>query len=119
MSAQSLLDYLARDCASSEPEPPPVEAGLAVTPVLLDWLVSNGGDNGHWHEAQQLIRARALFGLRKYGQGLMTDDGRDTIEDARQELGDLLQYVMSARMQGLDLGPIRRLLPVLTKLLAE
>jgi hypothetical protein len=45
-----------------------------------------------------LVEERNAFGVAKYGQPLMTRDGRNGIEDARQELGDLLQYVCKCAM---------------------
>ena len=104
------------------PEPPPVNVGREVTPALLNWLQNlplRMNDDWGVDTARDLIKSRAAFGLQKYGQPLRTEDGRNVIHDARQELGDLLQYVMSAHMQSLDLGPIRRLLPILEALLAN
>jgi hypothetical protein len=48
---------------------------------------------------KELIKARHEYGLKKYGQGLMSEDGRNTMEDARQEAGDLLQYLFKATLQ--------------------
>jgi len=62
-----------------------------VTPLLLDWLRRGASD-----DVLSLIKARHAYGLQKYGQGLMTEDGRNTMEDARQEAGDLLQYLFKA-----------------------
>lgn len=45
-----------------------------------------------------LVEERNAFGVAKYGQPLMTQDGRNGIEDARQELGDLLQYACKCAM---------------------
>lgn len=83
---------------TSVPEPPPKHAGVEVTPALLKWLREQQAPE----EIGQLIQARHNFGLQKYGQGLMTEDGRNTFEDARQEAGDLLQYLYKAQMQGLQ-----------------
>ena len=71
----------------SVPEPPPINKGVEITPLLLQYL----------HDApshlKDLIEARYRFGLNKYGQPLMSEDGRNTAEDALQEAGDLLQYL--------------------------
>lgn len=96
----------------SVPQPPPKSGGLLVTPVLLAYLAKNG-----YAEAAKLVQERDAYGKLKYKQGLMTDDGRDVVEDARQELGDLLQYAFSARVQGRDLEPLRALLPALLRVL--
>lgn len=92
----------------SVPQPPPKSGGILVTPILVAYLTENGYD-----EAAKLVQERDAFGKLKYKQGLMTDDGRDVVEDARQELGDLLQYAFSARFQGRSLKPLRALLPAL------
>ncbi len=82
---------------ASIPEPPPKNAGLPVTPHLLNRLLEANVSP----YISELVMARHEYGLQKYGQGLMTDDGRDTMEDARQEAGDLLQYVYKGYLQGL------------------
>lgn len=95
----------------SRPEPAPVNRGEPVTPPLLDWLRSYGFD-----DEARVVEARAAFGREKYGQPLMTLDGRDPIEDARQELADALQYVQRAAMLGADLTPLAGLLDALCAL---
>lgn len=80
---------------ASIPEPPPLREGVEVTPLLLEWLERVNMNEKVIH----LIKERHLYGLNKYGQGLMTEDGRNTLEDARQEAGDLLQYLFKARLQ--------------------
>ncbi len=47
----------------------------------------------------------------------MSADGRNSIEDARQEFGDLLLYTFKAKMNNEDVEVIKRLLPLLTTLL--
>jgi hypothetical protein len=81
----------------SVPEPPPKCAGSEVTTALIDWLREIHAPS----VVINLIYARHEYGVKKYGQGLMTEDGRDSFEDARQEAGDLLQYLYKAKMQGL------------------
>lgn len=88
--------------APSVPEPPPIKSGVEVTPLLIEWLSSQTADSS---PIIALIEARRLYGLSKYGQSLMTEDGRDTMEDARQEAADLLQYIYKAKLQG---APIPR-----------
>ena len=46
-----------------------------------------------------LVRERDAFGRTKYGQPLMSNDGRNGITDARQELGDLIQYACKVSME--------------------
>jgi hypothetical protein len=107
----------------SIPEPPPKDCGVAVTPLLCDWI--NGLETDH-HITQQvkvrmrdLIMARHNYGMDKYGQPLKTEDGRDSVEDGRQELGDLMQYLFKAKMNGEDIAPIMELIPFLLKLLQQ
>jgi hypothetical protein len=74
----------------SQPEPAPVEKGIVVPDALIAYLEDN-----HPYEAAvlcPLVRERDAFGRAKYGQPLMSQDGRNGVEDARQEAGDLLQY---------------------------
>lgn len=96
----------------SVPLPAPKAGGREVTPGLVANLLEHGFD-----DAAQLVLERDAYGRGKYGQGLMTDDGRDKIEDARQEFGDLLQYVAGAKMEGRDLAPLRALVPALLHVL--
>lgn len=76
----------------SVPEPDPKNQGMDVTEGLLEAI--NSKYNSHQYEdVKVLIHQRRAFGIEKYGQTLRSDDGRNGLEDARQELGDLLQYV--------------------------
>ena len=77
--------------ASSIPEPAPQNKGLEITPALILYIDSLKLSNPEL--VKKLVRERHEFGLEKYGQPLMSEDGRNGIEDARQELGDLLQYL--------------------------
>ncbi len=97
----------------SIPEPTPKNAGKIVPESLIHFINSSKLDIEAKHYGVTLIEERDQFGRRKYGQPLRTEDGRDDIEDARQELGDLLQYCWKARMNDCDLSPIRRLVPIL------
>jgi hypothetical protein len=87
---------------ASVPEPPPVPIGQVVPVHLiaeLSKLHHSASLSGlvdvstHLNELIVLVEERNAFGVAKYGQPLMTEDGRNGLEDARQELGDLLQYV--------------------------
>ena len=101
----------------SIPEPPPQNKGECVTDKLIEYINMMCIGMDIKSETIELIQQRSEFGYKKYGQYLMTQDGRNTIEDARQELGDLLQYVFKARMNGEDISCIKRMLPVLVELL--
>ena len=102
---------------ASKPEPSPKASGAVVTDNLVAFLSSH--NNLPCTKAASLVLERSNFGIKKYGQPLMTGDGRDTIEDARQEAGDLMQYIWKARMLGVDTTMIKELIPVLHLLLGE
>lgn len=89
---------------ASVPEPLPKRQGIEVTPLLIQWLEKMNMDD----HVVKLIKERHLYGLEKYGQGLMTEDGRNTLEDAKQEAGDLLQYLFKARLQKTSFPPKER-----------
>ena len=63
--------------------------------------------------AAALVEFRSDFGLSKYGQRLLTFDGRDPVQDALEEFGDLLQYAWKARMEEKDLFRLKKLIPIL------
>ena len=100
------------------PEPPPERSGVAVTPSLIEWIGSNKIMTPKIKELGiQLITNRYEFGMEKYGQPLMTEDGRDTEEDALQELGDLIQYLFKAKLCGDKVEKVKDLIPLLLVLL--
>lgn len=78
------------------PPPPPTGSGELVTPPLLAALKEHP-------DLHALVTARDAFGRAKYGTGLRCHNGRNPLEDARQELGDLLQYLWQATMEGRDI----------------
>jgi len=51
----------------------------------------------------EFIESRQAIGIERYGQTLMTFDGRDHLLDLQQELGDALQYVVAFRMEYAEL----------------
>ena len=98
----------------STPEPPPIPAGEPITPALVAWLTARG-----LTRAAELVVARDAYGRAKYGQPLRLDDGRDAVEDCRQELGDALQYAYRALRRGDDTRELIALAQALVRLLAE
>ena len=102
----------------SKPEPHPLNHGKDIPQLLIAWISSNFTQTIK-DDAINLIHERDNYGYKKYGQHLMSEDGRNTIEDARQELGDLLQYVFKAKINNEDISKIRDLLPILNKLIFE
>jgi hypothetical protein len=93
---------------ASVPEPPPVTRGEVVTTHLIAEMSKIRDLAPQQVNALiVLVKERNAFGLAKYGQPLMTEDGRNGIEDARQELGDLLQYVCKCAMTRRDDNELR------------
>lgn len=81
----------------SVPEPPPQPKGVVVPDALIAYLQLTFVTS---QELCDLIRQRDAFGRAKYGQPLMSQDGRNGVEDARQEAGDLLQYAFKVHLAG-------------------
>jgi hypothetical protein len=98
--------------------PPPKAQGVPVTDALIAWINQQGDLSvGDKRKAVEIIEGRRKYGMNKYGQLLMTDDGRCTAADAVQEAGDLLQYAFKARMNG-ELTSVRdEVKPVLVLLI--
>lgn len=87
-------------------QPPPVRAGVAVPPLFQEWARAHG-----FGTAAILSEDRAAFGEEKYGQPLMTEDGRVSAEDAKDEVGDFFHYTFKAKLNGenvAELGPLLR-----------
>ena len=106
----------ARRSSASRPEPAPENAGEPVTPALVAWIQAQGLDEGTKRSVIAGVEERSAFGAEKYGQVLMSRDGRDSVNDAAQELIDCLQYIQAARRKGQDLEPIKPLIALLTQL---
>ena len=93
---------------ASLPEPLPKPQGRIVPDHLLS-VIEQAQElqldptfdrmrNDHLQKLSELVKQRNAFGMQKYGQPLYSEDGRNGLEDARQELGDLLQYVCKVQM---------------------
>lgn len=102
MSDREQIARLGAHVEASRPEPPPVPRGEPVSKWLIALLSMDGFD-----ATADVVRARDAFGREKYGQPLMTEDGRDGVEDALQELGDAAQYIFKAAATGQDVEPLR------------
>lgn len=94
------------------PEPPPSGDGELVSMSLLVALECHP-------ELHQLVLERDAFGRSKYGTGLRCCNGRDALNDARQEIGDCLQYLWQARMEGKEIGAELDMLRDVVRVLAE
>src|SRR4051812_45104974 len=82
----------------SIPEPKPKNEGVEIYPIVLKRIEESKMNNEDKNNLIKLLNDRYTFGLKKYGQSLMSQDGRDSIEDAIQELGDFLMYYIKAEL---------------------
>lgn len=100
----------------SVPEPPPLERGIVVPTALCTHILKHPALDAPRKQALiALVSERDAFGRAKYGQPLMSLDGRNGVEDARQEAGDLLQYafkltLLQADEKADDVAALRALL---------
>lgn len=101
------LASIARGCndlrgKASTPEPPPEasERSEPVFPFIIEELrnAKYNTETSSW--LADLLEERRNFGIEKYGQELHTHNGRDAIEDARQEFGDLVVYLTQGVLEG-------------------
>ena len=67
-------------------------AGEPVFPVLRNYVRGSS-------RLLSLINAREVYGIAKYGQTLMSDDGRDTPTEVVNEALDLLANLTKLTMQ--------------------
>lgn len=95
-------------------QPTPQNRGENVPVAFQAWAEHNG-----FSESVALSVQRDRFGQDKYGQPLMTEDGRVTMADATDEMGDLLHYVFKARMNGESVEEVKQHIPALITLLLE
>lgn len=102
---------------SSVTKPSLKKQGIPVTKALLEWLTYMGTGNQGIQETINLVSTRDAFGRKKYGQCLMSQDGRDSVEDAMHKMGDLLQHLYKAKLNGSDISRIRSIVPVLLRLI--
>lgn len=111
LSAEELIEALKKrdEITAQVGLPPPQPRGIVVPDALIAYMKQN---KYYMHEELcELVSQRDAFGRVKYGQPLMSQDGRDGVEDARQEAGDLLQYAYKVYLAGDKEGleKIRRL----------
>ena len=109
----------AENALKLEKQPPPINKGKRVPDLFIRWISKTESlDEESKDFAIQLIRARSKYGEEKYGQPLMTEDGRN-VGDAIEELGDLLQYAFRSVYKGEDVSKLKLLLPILDRLINE
>lgn len=101
-----------------QPQPAPRgNGGEVVADKLIEWLESL--DCVDTSQVVDLVRKRDAFGRQKYGTPLTTEDGRDEMQDALEEMGDLLQYLFKARMNRRCLHSFHPYVSALLEMVAE
>ena len=80
------------DLATTIPPTQIRNGGEPVFPVLRNYACGSS-------RLLSLINAREMYGIAKYGQTLLTDDGRDTPTEVVNEALDLLAYLTKLTMQ--------------------
>lgn len=96
-------------------QPNPVNKGIVVFNLIQSYL-DQVEDKTFNNEVLQQLFQRYNFGLQKYGQPLMSDDGRDSIRDANEELLDAIQYVIKCKYNKCDLTSVKRTLYILNQI---
>lgn len=110
--AQPFVD----DQPFGRPQPDPKREGQPVTAALLQWLKETKLSLEQQEQIRSVIEQRRQYGLKKYGQELYSNDGRDDVIDAVQELANLLQYSYKAKMNGRVEELLEQLSPLLSAL---
>lgn len=101
-------------------QPDPKREGVEVSPFLINWILENNFITKETKtKVVSLIEERYEYGLEKYGQPLMSKDGRNTITDAMDEIGDFLQYLYKAKMNGLNLRVFKDFLTVASHIITD
>lgn len=99
---ECITAVLVLDVCGFPSEPAPEDGRMPVMP----WLVRQLRSLGCADETLALVRSRAAIGLARYGTELRTQNGRNPVNDAREEVGDLLMYLMQARLEGRDVSEL-------------
>ena len=76
------------------PQPAPKKSGVEIYSFLPEILEGTSGQDNQY--LQTKLRERYEFGKNKYGQALMTGDGRDTGRDIEEEALDAIYYMAKA-----------------------
>jgi hypothetical protein len=98
----------------SKPEKAPVNKGVPIYDIAIENVKSVSNVSNEKKEMTlKLLEARYNFGKMKYGQPLMSEDGRDDVEDCLQEIGDAIQYLSKAIYHKKDITPIRHTVEIL------
>lgn len=86
--------------SASKPEPPPIKTKKS-RPFIQNYVeYLRSSQNPVSVQLAELVEERRAFGVEKYKTELHTFNGRDCIEDARQEFGDLVVYLWQGQEEG-------------------
>jgi hypothetical protein len=96
-------------------QPKPINKGIVVFNLIQSYL-DRVKDKSYNSEVLEQLFQRYEFGLLKYGQPLMSDDGRDSIQDINEELLDAIQYTIKAKYNKCDLSTIKKTLYILNEI---
>lgn len=97
-------------------QPKPINKGIVIFNLIQSYL-DKIQDKSFNNEVLEQLFNRYNFGLQKYGQPLMSDDGRDSVRDANEELLDCIQYVIKCKYNKCDLSSIRKTLYILNQII--
>lgn len=103
----------------SKPESSPINKGIPIYNIAVEnviKVIKNEDKKELKEDMLNLLEARYNFGLSKYKQPLMSEDGRDDIEDCLQEIGDAIQYLSKAIYNKKDITKLRDGIEVLYRI---
>lgn len=102
-------------------QPAPVNRGVVVPDALIEVIRSHATlSDADKDDLVALIEQRDELGRSKYGQPLTSLDGRSGVQDALEELGDLLQYALKCKLNGSeDLEQLARMVSIANAVLGD
>ena len=97
-------------------QPKPVNKGIIVFNLIQSYL-DRVEDKSFNNEVLEQLFKRYNFGLEKYKQPLMSNDGRDSVRDANEELLDCIMYIMKCKYNKENISEVKRTLYVLNQIM--
>lgn len=86
-------------------QPAPKKGGVEVYSLFDKYLKHTTGETNEY--LRKKLSDRYEFGKKKYGQALMTEDGRDSVRDAEEEALDLIYYLVSCVHTGKNIDNLK------------
>lgn len=96
------------DKKDQSPQPAPKQGGVEVYTLLDKYLKDTAGEKNDY--LRHKLTERYDFGKKKYGIGLCTENGRDTVRDAEEEVLDLIYYLVSCIHTGKNIDNIKMMI---------